>query len=140
MRSLFAGVYSAALVGRSPGPFPIRAIVLVVQPLDVVRAWFDAHSRGDLAAARTLLAPEAPIHGEEVNLRGFDAFMSWYDDRRSSRQGFGYEVVDLLGGEHHAAAIIRLSDAAESWRQVAVYEVEEDRITSIMMLEDHSTE
>ena len=113
--------------------------MLVVQPLDVVRAWFDSHSRGDLASARALLAPDAPIHGDELNLRGFDALMSWYDDRLRTRQGFGYEIVDLLGGEHHAAAIIRLTDAAESWRQVAVYEVEEGRITSIVNFEQHST-
>lgn len=105
-------------------------------PAEVLRAWFDAHAAGDLAAARALLAPEAPVRAPDVALRGFDDLMRWYDARRAARPGFGYEVVDLLGGARHAAAVLSLHDASGSWQQVALYEVHHGVIVSITLHED----
>lgn len=55
-------------------------------PCETVNEWFVAHGRGDLDAARSLVADDLvvtvtgrpEISGE---FRGFDAFMRWYADR-----------------------------------------------------------
>ena len=72
----------------------------------------------------------------EREVRGFDEFMAWYEARRRSHAGFEYEVIDILGGEDHAAAVIRLRDTTAEWRQVAVYEIAEGRITGMTAYED----
>jgi ketosteroid isomerase-like protein len=106
-------------------------------PVEVVRAWFDAHASGDLDGARALLAEDADIDMCGSRMRGFDAFMTWYGERRQ-RQGaaFSYQVDDLLAGEHHAAAVLTLSDGQRSWRQVAVYQVTDARIRGVWARED----
>jgi ketosteroid isomerase-like protein len=106
-------------------------------PIEVVRAWFAAHAAGDLDAARALLADDAPMEMPDATVRGFDAFMTWYEARRASEgASFGYEVVDVLGGERHAAAVLRMTAAGATWRQVAVYEVEDGRIARLTAYED----
>ncbi|MEY2469987.1 MAG: hypothetical protein QOF21_2685, partial [Actinomycetota bacterium] len=76
--------------------------------VEVLQRWFDAHARGDVTTARELLVDGAPVAlPDGTSVLGFDQFMRWYDARRE-REGpaFSYEVVDLLGGTHHAAAVI----------------------------------
>ncbi len=108
-----------------------------VSPAGVLRRWFDAHQRGDLAEASTLMAPTAPVCVLGHELVGFENFMKWYLDRQASAgPSFRYDVIDVLGGQDHAAAIIRLSEAGRTWRQVAVYRVEHGLITAIAAYED----
>lgn len=106
-------------------------------PAQILQQWFDAHARDDRSAAAALLAGDAPIRlPDGGSLAGFDAFMQWYDARRD-REGpsFAYEVLDVLDGANHAAAIIRINDAARAHRQVAVYAIEDERITAIDLFE-----
>lgn len=110
--------------------------VWVPSPASVLAAWFDAHAAGDLNAARGLLADDAVLSVPGAELSGFDAFMAWYARRRSALPGFQYNVLDILGGERHAAAVIRLTDGSSTWRQVAVYEIAEGQITSMTAYED----
>lgn len=105
-------------------------------PTSVLRAWFAAHAAGDMEAARTLLAAGAAVTVPDAELFGFDAFMDWYATRRSALQNFRYEVLDTLGGERHAAAVLRLTDGSRAWRQVAVYEIAEGQIISMTLYED----
>jgi len=106
-------------------------------PVGVLRRWFDAHQRGDLAEASTLMAPTAAVSVLGKELVGFENFMKWYFERQASAgPSFRYDVVDVLGGQEYAAAIIRLSEAGRTWRQVAVYRVEDGLITSVAAYED----
>lgn len=105
-------------------------------PATVLRNWFTAHADGDLAAAGSLMSSSTTIRVDGQVLHGFDEFMSWYDRRRASLPGLRYEVLDVLGGETHAAAVIRLSAGDRTWRQVAVYEISEGRIVSVTAYED----
>ncbi|HVF20010.1 MAG TPA: nuclear transport factor 2 family protein [Mycobacteriales bacterium] len=106
-------------------------------PADVLVLWFDAHARGDLEAARGLVVDDVEIVVPGARLHGFDSFMQWYRDRQLHEgASFGYSVEDLLGGEHHAAAVIRLSVEDRTWRQVALFRVEGDRIASMWAVED----
>jgi hypothetical protein len=108
-----------------------------VTPAEVVRAWFQAHARTDLEAARALVVEDLRIDMSGERMRGFDGFMAWYAQRRL-REGpaFSYAVDDLLEGDDHAAAVLTLSAGERVWRQVAVYRVERDRITEIWARED----
>ena len=106
------------------------------EPGFVLRRWFDAHAADERDVARSLMSPSAEIHVGQETLSGFDALMSWYDNRRASLPDFRYEVLDLLGGDSHAAAVIRLSDRDRSWRQVAVYEIRHGEIVSMTLYED----
>ncbi len=105
---------------------------------EVIERWFSAHAAGDLDAARSLLAPDAIFTAPDgKELRGFDEFMGWYQARRAAEgPTFSYEVADLLGGERHAAAVIRLSRGSTTWRQVAVFEVAAGRIAGARAYED----
>jgi hypothetical protein len=106
-------------------------------PVEVLQRWFDAHARGDLGAARELVVDDVEVSVPGTRLRGFDAFMAWYRERvLTEGQAFGYVVEDLLGGEQHAAAVLVLTDGTRSWRQVALYRLEGDRITSIWAAEE----
>ena len=108
----------------------------VADTSEVLRRWFDAHLAGDLDTARTLLAPEARIRVPDAELQGFDELMAWYRARRDSHPSFEYEVLDILGGDRHAAAVIRLTDENTEWRQVALYEVADGRIVAMSAYED----
>jgi hypothetical protein len=106
-------------------------------PVEVVRLWFEAHASGDLDQARELVVAGLEVTVPGASLRGFDAFMQWYRERQAAEgPSFGYAVEDLLSGERHAAAVLTLHNGQESWRQVALYEVAEDRIVSIWLAED----
>ena len=106
--------------------------------VEVLRAWFAAHASGDLDAARRLLVEGAPVRlPDGGRVHGFDEVMAWYEARvRDEGPSFAYEVLDLLGGDAHAAAVIRLTTTTSSRRQVALYGVEGDRIRSIALYED----
>ena len=108
-----------------------------VHPADVLARWFAAHRAGELDAARALLRDDALIVVPGARLAGFDELMSWYA-QRSAAEGpdFGYAVVDVLAGEHHAAAILAMRNGSRHWRQVAVYTVKDDRIAAIRAYED----
>jgi ketosteroid isomerase-like protein len=109
--------------------------------LKTVKAWFAAHSRGDMDAARALFAeggtlnvssPEAGASGCAV---GFDGFIDWYANRSSRVAQFSFRLDDLLGNDKRAVAVLTLRDEEHEWRQVAVYEVAEKQITSIWVFE-----
>lgn len=107
------------------------------QPIEVLRRWFDAHARGDLVSASALMGPRATVHVYDRQLTGFEQFMAWYAERKAAQgPSFRYDVVDLLGGDQHAVAIIRLSDGSRSWRQVAVYLVDKGLIVAMHGYED----
>jgi len=108
-----------------------------VSPIRVLRRWFEAHQRGDLAGASTLMASTAAVRVLGRELVGFENFMKWYRERQAfAGPSFRYDVIDVLGGQEHAAAIIRISEAGRTWRQVAVFRVEDGIITSIVAYED----
>lgn len=105
----------------------------------MLRLWFDAHARGDLEAASQLVVDNAEFVVSGERLQGFDAFMHWYRERqRKEGPSFGYDVEVLLDGEAHAAAVITLSVAGRTWRQVALYRIEADRIASVWTVEEAS--
>lgn len=118
----------------------------MASPFDAVREFFASFDRGDLAGARRLLADDAVIRlfvsGEdEVELRGFDEFVSWYSRRRELLEdSFEYRVEELLPGDRYAVALITLSREADgrrtNWRQVAVYAVEDGVITALRGYEE----
>lgn len=108
----------------------------MTSPASVLSAWFAAHNAGDMAAARALMIERAVIQVPDAALHGFDEFMQWYANRRATIPGFHYEVLDILGGEGHAAAVIRLHDGARSWRQIAVYAIADGQITAMTAYED----
>ncbi len=108
-----------------------------MKPVEVLRLWFDAHARGDLEAARGLVVDDVEVVVTGTRLHGFDSFMQWYRERRLEEgASFGYSVEDLLGGETHAAAVLTLSAGGRTWRQVALYRVDGDRISAIWLTED----
>ena len=108
-----------------------------VTPVEVLRLWFDAHARGDLVAASELVVDDVEITLPGTRVRGFDEFMRWYRDRAQAEgASFSYEVEDVLAGDSYAAAVLTLSADGRSWRQLALYGVEGDRISSIWAAED----
>lgn len=104
-------------------------------PLEVLDRWYDAHRRGDLDAARAVLAPDALFELPDRELRGFDAFLAWSAERRATRPGFAMEVAETMPGENHVAVLLALREGDRSWRQVAVYTVRDDLIASIWTAE-----
>jgi ketosteroid isomerase-like protein len=108
-------------------------------PLEVLRRWFAAHDAGDLEAASQLMAPDAPIRVPGEHLSGFAGLMRWYAERTAALgDAFGYELVDLLSGNHHVAAVLRLADGSHAWQQVALYRVDSGVITAVTAYEDDS--
>lgn len=107
-------------------------------PAALVRDWFDAFAAGDLDRAAALLASDAVVVVLGTRLHGFDEFMAWYERRAAVEgSGFGYELMDLLSGDRHAAAVLRLHRGdGVSWRQLALYETNGSQITSISAFED----
>jgi ketosteroid isomerase-like protein len=109
--------------------------------LKTVKAWFAAHGRGDLEAARELYAPDArltvtaPDAEAPGTVVGFDAFIDWYAARGARVARFSYRVDDLLGNDRRAVAVLTLRDDAHEWRQVALYEVADGRIREIWVFE-----
>lgn len=72
-----------------------------------------------------------------ARLVGFEALMGWYRERAETEgPSFGYVVEDVLAGEHHAAALLRLHLNAGERRQIALYRVADDKITAIWAAED----
>ena len=106
-----------------------------------VKAWFAAHGRGDMDAARALYAPEArltvtaPDPQAAGGAVGFDGFIEWYAARAGRVAQFSYRLDDLLGNDDRAVAILTLRDDEHEWRQVAVYEVADKHITQIWVFE-----
>ena len=112
-------------------------LAMRMSALNVLQRWFDAHARGDMNGARRLMAENAVVtFADGTSVQGFDAFMQWYQERRD-REGptFSYEVVDLLGGTEHAAAVIVLRRDDTIRRQLALYGIAGDRITSVQLFE-----
>ena len=106
-------------------------------PTDLLRAWFEAHGRNDLEGARQLVVDDLSADMSGTRLRGFDAFMAWYEQRRTAEgPSFSYRVDDVLGGENHAAAVLTLSTVDRSWRQVVLYTVRGGLIAEIWARED----
>ena len=117
-------------------------------PLEAVQEFFACFDRGDLARAGQLVADDAVITlflpEDLVELRGFENFVSWYARRRELLgESFSYRVEELLPGNRHAVALITLSRGAgarrTSWRQVAVYTVDEGVITALHGYEEPQT-
>jgi hypothetical protein len=106
-----------------------------------VKAWFAAHARGDLDTARSLFAPEgtlnvtSPDPSASGSAVGFDGFIDWYAQRSSRVAQFSFRLDDLLGNDKRAVAVLTLRDENHEWRQVAVYEVADKRITQIWVFE-----
>lgn len=104
----------------------------------MLRHWFAAHAEGDLVAARELVTDDLDVVIAGERLRGFESFMEWYREREIQEgSSFGYSVDDLLSGDAYAAAVLTLSARCRSWRQVALYRVQDDRISSIWAVEDN---
>jgi len=100
-------------------------------PLEVLGQWYGAHRRGDLEAARAVLADDALFELPDRELRGFDAFVAWSAERRTSRPGFAMNVVETMPGEDHVAVLLAMSENGRAWRQIAIYTVRNDRIVSV---------
>ncbi len=116
--------------------------------MEAVQEFFACFDRGDLARAGQLVADDAVITlflpEDLVELRGFENFVSWYARRRELLgESFSYRVEELLPGNRHAVALITLSRGAgarrTSWRQVAVYTVDEGVITALHGYEEPQT-
>lgn len=108
-----------------------------MMPIEVLHLWFAAHADGDLAAARELVTDDLDVLVSGRRLRGFQSFMEWYRERRIQEgPSFGYSVDELLSGDAYAAAVLTLSARGRRWRQVALYRVQDDRISSIWAVED----
>ena len=113
-------------------------------PIEIVAEWFECFANGDLPGARDLFADDGVIHifGEDAaEIHGFDEFIAWFGRRRQSLgESFAYRVDELLAGNRHAAAMITLSRAIGGrrieWRQLAVYRVEDGRITAVHAYEE----
>jgi ketosteroid isomerase-like protein len=110
--------------------------------LKTVKAWFAAHARGDLDAARALYAPDgvlrvtSPEPGASGEAVGFDGFVEWYANRgRRGGGDLGYRVDELLSSDQRVVAVITLRDGEREWRQLALYEVTDKRITQIWAFE-----
>jgi ketosteroid isomerase-like protein len=103
---------------------------------ELLLLWFDAHRRGDVSAAKALVADDAEVVVPGASFHGFDAFMQWYRER-AHREGpsFRYVIDDVLSGDHHASAVLTLSTDTRSWRQVALYRIADDKITGIWAVE-----
>lgn len=104
-------------------------------PLEVVTQWFDAHRRGDLAAARALLVEDARFELPDREVRGFDGLMAFFAERQATRPGFSYAVDEVLVGERHVAALLVMREDGREWRQIALYTVRDDRIVSVWSAE-----
>jgi ketosteroid isomerase-like protein len=106
-----------------------------------VKAWFAAHARGDLEAARALFAPDgmlnvtSPDPATSGGAVGFDGFIDWYARRSTRVAQFSFRLDDLIGNDRRAVAVLTLRDESHEWRQVAVYEVTDRRITEIWVFE-----
>ena len=106
-----------------------------------VKAWFAAHSRGDLESARALFADDgtlnvtSPHRETSGSAVGFDEFIEWYAQRTSRVAQFSFRLDDLLGNDQRAVAVLTLRDDEHEWRQVAVYEVADKQITQIWVFE-----
>lgn len=100
-------------------------------PLEVLGQWYDAHRRGDVDAARAVLADDALFELPDQELRGFDAFAAWSAERRASRPDFSMTVVETMPGTDHVAVLLGMAEHGREWRQVAVYTVRDDRIVSV---------
>ncbi len=100
-------------------------------PIEVLGQWYDAHRRGDLDAARAVLADDCLFELPGLELRGFDAFIAWSAERRATRPDFAMEVVDTMPGEGHVSVLLAMSEGERRWRQVAVYTVRDDLIQSV---------
>src|ERR1044071_5452086 len=78
----------ASARGRS-GSGPDAMPLFEPAAVKTVKAWFAAHSRGDLEAGRALFAPDgtltvtSPDPGASGGAVGFDGFIDWYANRSS---------------------------------------------------------
>lgn len=118
-------------------------------PANVLEQFFGCFESGDFAGAGALVARDAAISifgADEapVELRGLEEFLTWYSRRRELLgDSFEYRVEELLPGERHAVALITLSRVADGrrieWRQVAVYDVGDGRITALRGYEEPQT-
>ena len=106
--------------------------------IEVVREWFDAFAAEDMIRARRLFPDDAVLHvGADQQHRGLDELLAWYDDKREATgDAFRYELVELMSGSDHVAALINLRTDSMEWKQVALYRVVEDHITDIWIFEE----
>jgi hypothetical protein len=102
-----------------------------VTPLEVLEQWYDAHRRGDMEAARSVLAPGALIELPDRELHGFDEFLAWSAARAVERPDLSMAVDEVLPGQDHVAALLAMGEGERHWRQLAVYTVRDDRIVGI---------
>jgi len=87
----------------------IASDLTTTSPADVARRLYDAVGTGDLVAASAWLAEDVVLHvpgthplaGDHVGLDGFARFLA--ESAAVTDGGEDIEVVDVLGGEHHAA-------------------------------------
>ncbi|WP_147381390.1 nuclear transport factor 2 family protein [Nocardioides immobilis] len=114
-----------------------------MSPLETLQLWFATFAE-DPGAARDLWAEGATLHAVDGGFTGdFDDLLAWYARRRDNEgAGFAWYVLDHLGGERYAAAVIRMvSDARPGgWQQNAVYEISEGKIGQVWLHESESAE
>ena len=99
-----------------------------------VNAWLDAFNRDDLEAVRRLFATDGVVYVHGRTLRGWDAFIGWYEPWRDSLEslaGFGYEYKEVLPGVGSAAAVIELWTSTRRWTQIGVYHVRDGKVTEL---------
>jgi cold shock CspA family protein len=84
-----------------PHPHPDLGRSLAEHPLEVVREWTDAISRGERDTARSLYAPNAVVHLAEADLVGQRQLDSWLD--RHPALGCGQRAT-LRGHDTEVAA------------------------------------
>jgi ketosteroid isomerase-like protein len=106
---------------------------------DVLRAFFAAFTGGDVAAIEHLLSPDARSHTPGNSLlaghrSGRDEVLA-HLGRSGELSGGTYrlEMLDVLDGEHHAAAVYRGTAEREGRSldvvHVALYAIADGRIT-----------
>jgi ketosteroid isomerase-like protein len=113
-----------------------------VEPRTLIEQWIAAFARGDLDEARSVYADDGVLHAWHPpelagDYRGFEEAWRWFQRKGVWEGGaFTYSVEELLGGERHAATLLRISGSGREWRQVAVYRVDDGRIVEVWLYEE----
>ena len=113
------------------------------QNLEVVRQAIDAYVRRDVEAMRRVTSADLELDWSASRgwlagvYRGFEEAWRWFQRKGVWEGGaFTYSVEELLGGERHAATLLRISGSGREWRQVAVYRVEGGQIVEVWLYEE----
>lgn len=126
---------------------PARRITTHGRNRETTMAFALAWSQRDLDALRALGSPEISCRwigfgSEPVTARGLDALLE-VGTEFEQRYGVAerYTLVEAMGGESHAAILWEPSSAGAAKHhvaRVAIYRLENERITSIAVYADHA--